>query len=492
MSNTILESNQMQITTQVVAPPSTAMIIYPVKDMFITKQYPVFSFGEYAQLFVRKNNDSECRTIISFDIPAIEDNIWKNFIDCKIKITFRDVPRATTIVLKQVEDDGWSETGVTWAGKPVVYPETLATYNIDENTKTIYYDIQDFLMGLKGEPGNFAFSIRELNDNDQTTDIDIYSKESSVDAMKPQIVAEYEYFPDNPDLADLTSSVVVRINDEAEFPSRGLKVKNGIPAPADLSATMRVKGYSTYADGPTFSLYTVAKTVKDVKFSCVVQRWTHKDFRAPGFRLPLKHANAELSVPNFNTVIYRHEIPASLTILQYKGREDILAGDFAVRKHDKAELDSSIIVPSHKDRAQLEMTLSVSKVIPPIKGGEDDPPLQPEILQLYEDSSLRSRGLTVKSYEDNAEFSMSCSVMSRADLAGSIFIKYYEDEAELECENLYVRPHADLIADDFSVNKIDEKVIQVFDFYVRPSWAHDMTVRMKIVKDQRKPYAFIM
>ena len=486
MSNTILESNQMQVTTYVVAPPSTAMIIYPVKDMFITKQYPVFSFGEYAQLFVRKNNDSECRTIISFDIPAIEDNIWKNFIDCKIKITFRDVPRATTIVLKQVEDDGWSETGVTWAGKPVVYPETLATYQIDENTKTIEYDIKDFLMGLKGEPGNFAFSIRELNDNEQTVDIDIYSKESSVEALRPQIVAEYEYFPDNPDLADLVGSVNVRINDYAEFVSRGLKVKNGIPAPADLSATMRVKGYSTYVDGPTFNIYTVAKTVKDVRFTCVVQRWTHKDLRAPGFRLPLKHANADLSASDFSTIIHRHEIPATLSVPKFTERVELQATGFAVKKNSYAGFEGSLIVPVSRDKVQLPASITVSKVIP-----EEPPKREDPLYDLYEASMLRG-SMTVKGYEDQAEFSMSCSVMSRADLPGSISIKYYEEEADLECINLYVKPHIDLVADDFSVNKIDEKIITAFDFYVRPSWAHDMTVRMKIVKDPRKPYAFIM
>ena len=483
MSSTKIESNQMQIMAQVVAPPSTAITIYPVKDMFITKQYPVFSFGEYNQLFVRKNTDTECRAIFSFDIPNIEDNIWKNFIDCKIKISFSYVPRATTIVLRQIDDDGWSETGVTWAGKPVEYPEILATYEINENTKEITYDIQDYLASLKGERGNFAFIIEEVNNDEQDTDIEIYSKESSVLALRPQIVAEYEYFPDNPDLADLNGSVIVQCNTGANLRS-SIRIKNGVPAPLDLPATIKVKGYSTAVNGITFSMYTVAKTIKDIRFSFIVRRWAHKDLRARGFRLQRKDANLDLRAPSFSTIIHRHEIPGSLTIPLYSDTQQ-LPMSFAVKKYATAQFSGEFIIGSHKSRAQFGMSFVVRKTIsacaPEYGTSEYDE---------YLKSSLTS-WVTVNTYRDKADFTGSVSVLSRKDLPATMFINYYEDFEGFEGTGLYVKPHADLVSDNFSVNKIEEKSLPVPVFIVRPSWAYDMTVTSRVVKDQRRPYAYI-
>ena len=161
MSKVITDSNQMLVTSNVLAPPTELLYIYPIKDMFVTQTYPVFSFGEYAELYVRKSSTDECKTIMSFDIPELNRKVWENILYSKLKISFRDIPRTTTrITLRRVVDDGWSEIGgLTWAGQPIEYPEPIATYEINKNTSSIYLDFKPYLLEAEGKAFNFSFSI---------------------------------------------------------------------------------------------------------------------------------------------------------------------------------------------------------------------------------------------------------------------------------------------------------------------------------------------
>ena len=596
MSKIITDSNQMLVTSNVLAPPTEVLYIYPVKDMFVTQTYPVFSFGQYAELYVRKSSTDECKTIMSFNIPALNRKVWENIIYSKLKISFREVPRATKIALRRVVDDGWSEMGLTWAGQPEQYPDILATYDIDEKANSIYLDFKPFLVQAEGEAFNFSFSIEEVCDKDQDSDINICSKESYLTKLKPQIITEYEYFPDNYDIADLNLSFAIKAYDKKDLRA-SVTVMSG-NAEEDLPATVKINQYDDQGD-LNASIYTAAVTAAGLSSSVVVRRYSYNNL--PGkFRIPLYENNKDIDVSTFKVHVPKYEMPASLTLTRkdveadlaapgfgvkkdaeaelnvefgiklyspnadldayiavkdygtaelegnikvngYEAVEELSAEDFVVKANDKADIEASIIIPYHKVRADLRAEFAVAKVIPTvIIPPEDDPgtgqggegsgsgggtsqnpggdPYNPgtgggsgggggttvnpqidedekkryeELLKLLEDSSLNS-SLTVRSYDAEADLDAMVTVISRADLPALDFgIKSYYKNADINTEGLFVLPYVGFPA-SFAVRMVEDAYIDASSFRVRPSWAKDMTAKVKVVKDPRKPYAFIM
>lgn len=555
MSKVITDSNQMLVKSNVLAPPTELLYIYPVKDMFVTQTYPVFSFGEYAELYVRKSSTDECKTIMSFDIPELNKKVWEHILYSKIRISFRTLNRSTRLVLRRVIDDGWSELGLTWAGQPTELPEPLAIYDVNENTKYIELDFHNYLVEAEGEPFNFSFSITEECEDEQYSDINIYSKESVIRDLKPQIITEYEFFPDNYDIADLSLMVAVKTYSKKDL-SATVKVRSG-NSEEDLPATISINNYDDKAD-LNASIYTAAISAKDLSGSVIVQRDAYRNL--PGkLQIPLYSNNKDINAEEFKVHVPKHEMTASLTLTRKDKEVDLAAPEFGVKKdaeaqleatlsinlynpnadlesyiavkaygnaefngnikvngyeedkeipvdlvvkaNETADIEASLIVPYHKLRADLPANFAVSKTIPIITPKPDDgdgyhtsdPKTDEnyqEILDMLEKSSLPG-SITVRSHDGEANLNASVTVISRKDLPVDFAVKSYYRNADLEANGLFVLPYVGFEG-ILSVSLVSDAYIDVSTFRVRPSWAKDMTAKVKVVKDSRKPYAFIM
>ena len=490
----VLENNQMQVTTNIVDPPKETLTIYPVKDAYIDQENPVFSFGTTSDLLIRGSSTKADKAILSFQIPVFDQLVLDNMVSAELQFTFVEyLWRDTEMTLKLIEDDGWSETGTTWAGQPLEHTETYQTVTVKAGTSKFKYDVLPLIKELNGSSGTLAFSLSESN-GDQDTYIHVGARERSTAASRPQINVVYEYFPDNYEIADLKGNVIVRRSTNAQLKAN-LSVIGGTKN-ADIPCSLTVNGYTGEDNGINVSLSVAAIKVSDLESTLTVQRYANANLPAKNFGVALYNDNADLAITDFKVIQYYEDIPSSLTIKQYRGTADLHV-DFAIKKDTTKDLKASVIIRGRKDKAQLPCTFAVKKsvdYIPKKTSIDESTEISQEIKGLIKEASLPVTGLTVPLYGDNADITSSITVRPNGmgEITVSDFsVKGYHENADGIIAALKVKPHADITVNDFSVLKLAVAELKA-DMVTRPSWAKDLPTTLQVVKDPKKPYAFIM
>ena len=508
----VLENNIMAVSTQVIDPPKETYTIYPTKDAYIDQENPVFSFGTTADLLIKSSSTKEDKAILSFIIPDFnEEGIdYNSIINAKLWFSLAEyLWRDTKFILKTIEDDGWSETGTTWAGQPIEY-QTIKTVDVKAGTYKFVFDIYDLIIAAKGMRTVFAFSLSEDN-GEQENYIHICAREKSVSSLRPQIICEYEYFPDNYDIADLKADLTVRKNKTAGLPSN-LTVIGGVKN-ADIQGALTVKGYNNSYDGITASMYTAANGSAELQSDLTVQRYSKSDLPANDFKIKLYNTYKDLIVDNFNVIQYYGDIPVSMAIQKFHATED-LPVIFAIKKDAQKELTAFAIIKGHKNRSELKADMTVIKHVnkipekglpdifnPDIPVSPDNPAynpdspdyISPSVRRLIKESSLKA-DITIPLHNNNAELATNIIVRPNGicEVSVSDFsVKGYHEDQDAILAKLKVKPHADIVTDNFYVLKTSKAELEA-SMITRPSWAHDLPATMRTVKDPRKPYAFIM
>ena len=205
--------NNLHVVASVIQPPTKVYRLPPVKDAYITQEYPYDEFGDFGLLQLKSStveSQLTSKIIMVFQVPALKNEIYDNITNVDLVVRSPNtLNRNVNVQVKHHTDTDWIEDGTSWLGQPrdlepVIYETTLKSTD-----REFRWNIKDIFMSHKNEPFEFAITILEdPNDGDQR-EVLFYSKEAGK-YLCPAIEFTYKYFPDNIDLQDLKSTLTVR------------------------------------------------------------------------------------------------------------------------------------------------------------------------------------------------------------------------------------------------------------------------------------------
>ena len=205
--------NNLHVVASVVPPPTKVYRLPPVKDAYITQEYPYDEFGDFGLLQLKSStveNQLTSKIIMVFQVPTLKDDIYDNLTNVNLVLNSPNkFNRKVNVQIKYHTDTDWIEDGTSWLGQPrdldpIIYETTLNSTN-----REFRWNIKDIFMSHKNQPFEFAITILEdPNDGDQN-EVLFYAKEAGK-YLCPAIEFTYQYFPDNLDLQDFKGTFTVR------------------------------------------------------------------------------------------------------------------------------------------------------------------------------------------------------------------------------------------------------------------------------------------
>lgn len=205
--------NNLHVVASVVPPPTKVYRLPPVKDAYLTQEYPYDNFGDFGLLQLKSStveSQLTSKIIMVFQVPALKNEIYDNLTNIDLVVRSPNtLNRNVNVQVKHHTDTDWIEDGTSWLGQPrdldpVIYETTLKSTD-----REFRWNIKDIFMSHKNEPFEFAITILEdPNDGDQR-EVLFYSKEAGK-YLCPAIEFTYKYYPDNIDLQDFKGTLTVR------------------------------------------------------------------------------------------------------------------------------------------------------------------------------------------------------------------------------------------------------------------------------------------
>lgn len=369
--------NNLHVVASVVPPPTKVYRLPPVKDAYLTQEYPYDEFGNFGLLQLKSStveSQLTSKIIMVFQVPTLKDEIYDNLTNVNLVLrspnTFN---RKVSIQVKHHTNTDWIEDGTSWLGQPrdldpVIYETTLKSTD-----REFRWNIKDIFMSHKNEPFEFAITILEdPNDGDQR-EVLFYSKEAGK-YLCPAIEFTYKYYPDNIDLQDLKGTLTVRRNipntDEPTPDLPGILVVNKGISDSWLPGII---GPATYGD------------THEIPGTIVVRRKA-KHFSPPGTLTVRQFVDADHphnTIPDFkgiiNTKMFKADsgerVPADPDWLFRVPSADLPGIIKLTTYDDQYELNGTLIVNGKKE---LEGQLIVNKYIAapkPVDPTDPDKPI---------------------------------------------------------------------------------------------------------------------
>lgn len=384
--------NNLHVVASVVPPPTKVYRLPPVKDAYITQEYPYDEFGDFGLLQLKSStveSQLTSKIIMVFQVPALKDDIYDNLTNVNLVLKSPNtLNRNVHVQVKHHIDTDWIEDGTSWLGQPrdldpVIYETTLKSTD-----REFKWNIKDLFISHKNEPFEFAITILEdPNDGDQR-EVLFYSKEAGK-YLSPAIEFTYKYFPDVIDLQDIKGTLSVRRTipneDEVTPELPGVITVNKGISDSWLPGTI---GPTTYGDK------------HEIPGTLVVRRKA-KHFSPPGTLTVRQFVDTDHpfnTIPDFkgiiNTKMFKADsgerVPADPEWLFRVPSADLPGNIHPTTYDDQNELIGTIIVNGKKE---LEGQLIVKKYIANQK--PSDPTTIPEGNQYIDPSELQGI-LTVK------------------------------------------------------------------------------------------------
>lgn len=207
--------NNLHVVASVVPPPTKVYRLPPVKDAYITQEYPYDNFGDFGLLQLKSStveSQLTSKIIMVFQVPTLKDDIYDNLTNVNLVLKSPNtLNRKVNIQVKHHTNTDWIEDGTSWLGQPNDIDDIIYETTLQSTDREFRWDIKKIFLSHKNQPFEFAITILEdPNDGDQR-EVLFYSKEAGK-YLCPAIEFTYKYFPDNLDLQDLKGTLTVRRN----------------------------------------------------------------------------------------------------------------------------------------------------------------------------------------------------------------------------------------------------------------------------------------
>lgn len=382
--------NNLHVVASVVPPPTKVYRLPPVKDAYLTQEYPYDEFGDFGLLQLKSStveSQLTSKIIMVFQIPALKDDIYDNLTNVNLVLKSPNtLNRKVNIQVKHHTDTDWIEDGTSWLGQPRDLDSIIYETTLKSTDREFRWDIKNIFIAHKNEPFEFAITILEdPNDGDQR-EVLFYSKEAGK-YLCPAIEFTYKYYPDNIDLQDFKGTLTVRRTiPNADEPTPDLPGVLVVNKGISDSWLPGIIGPTTYGDE------------HEIPGSILVRR-KGKHFSPPGTLTVRQFVDADHpynKIPDFkgiiNTKMFKADsgerVPADPDWLFRVPSADLPGIIHPTTYDDQYELNGTLIVNGKKE---LEGQLIVNKYIAspkpidpttPIPEGDHyvDPPELPGIL----------------------------------------------------------------------------------------------------------------
>ncbi|NQX62686.1 DUF7594 domain-containing protein [Paenibacillus qinlingensis] len=262
-SNLPLATDVITTTLNVPAPLSALVTVKVAADTYVdagggvgtsdvSANSPYYkNFGNETLMYIREVSGAnvigaaKARSFMKFDIANLG-----TFNTGKLRVYLQyGTTQAGTALFYAVEDDSWTETGMTYANQPA-YGELLGTAEISANRTDTWYevDITDYLSKQKAKDG--VASIMIMNDSTSTTGARSFkTKEgSAVGTIYPQLAIDYD------SKAPAISGVAVTDNQKVEV-TFNESIYNKVPdLKTAISTSSNGTDFTALAGGDTVSI----------------------------------------------------------------------------------------------------------------------------------------------------------------------------------------------------------------------------------------------
>lgn len=209
------------------------------------------NYGNEALMYIREVSGAnvigaaKARSFMKFDIANVG-----TFNTGKLRVYLQyGTTQAGTASFYAVEDDSWTETGMTYANQPA-YGELLGTAEISANRTDTWYevDITDYLSKQKAKDG--VASIMIMNDSISTTVARSFrTKEgSTVGTIYPQLAIDYD------NKAPAISGVAITDNQKVEVTFNETITNKAPDLKTAISASSNGVDFTALAAGDTVSI----------------------------------------------------------------------------------------------------------------------------------------------------------------------------------------------------------------------------------------------
>ncbi|MFV0540603.1 MAG: polysaccharide lyase family 8 super-sandwich domain-containing protein [Aestuariibaculum sp.] len=180
-------------------------IITPIADAYVnsgTKKN--INYGDNVGLIVKKDKANTTRqSYLKFDLSSITNS---NIASAKLRLSIANTNTGVTATswdAKYVNDDSWTEMGITWNNKPL--PSTLLDNQLAVSSGYIEWNITPQVLSEMDDDGILSLNISSTVAGSKT-DARFWSKEYTVEAEKPQLIIEYTDEEDNTTLKQKKST----------------------------------------------------------------------------------------------------------------------------------------------------------------------------------------------------------------------------------------------------------------------------------------------
>ena len=208
-------TNRLNVIANIIDPITRTILVYPVKDAYLSEEEPVFPHGIQRMLLVNNSTPTVGRsnkTIMAFDIPQMTDTQYENLISVELILQTTVVPRRdVNIGFKYHIDDGWVEDGTTYLGQPQDEPEFVQMKTLGSLDRVLKYDITDIFTSHENKEFHFPITIMEEDNGVAGTPVMFNSREAGP-KLSPVVKISYAYFPEMVDATKIDGKLTVRRN----------------------------------------------------------------------------------------------------------------------------------------------------------------------------------------------------------------------------------------------------------------------------------------
>ncbi len=481
----IIETNKMAIEACVIPAPQRSIKVYPVKDAYISKANPFYPFGIYNTLSVQNSETNASKALMVFEIPDIDPVDFSNLLRVTLTLHAMYIPdRDVHLLLKYHQDDGWPENGITWAGQPIEYPETICEFVFPAGAEKVKVDLLNIIVKNGIEYNKYAFSIVEDPAyGEQSSDLSIGSREALISNKAPEIKYTYAWYPDNYDIAEMNLKFQVLQSLNKDLPIN-FGIINGY-VNDDLYTRLSIRCNLNAKD---LNVYLRPRPIvfdRRYKINMRVKRYANKNL------------NTRLHVKGFNKTI---NLPIRFNVKGYTGRQDI---GVSLNVRGAQTFPVWLRVPKYSTAQTFNINFAVRKTasgnqvpsfpvtmtVNKYTGAHD---LNANVTPRFKDSSEFDVYLRINSYKDSNDFNITHTVRPNGEalIPLDFHVKGYESSVDNLILNMKVKSSASLPV-IFYTNLYDDSPFNI-NMRVRPSWMEDVVVNFKTVKNTWKSYAFIM